>query len=289
MGYLQTILILSCVSAVAALGLAVLTGYAGLYSLGHAGFMALGAYTAALAVRQGVPFILALPAGGALAAVASLIIGYPALRGRLRGDYFAIVTLGFGEVVRLLLNNSPPALGGAIGLTNLPMRTTPALALGVTIAAFWGAHNLAHSHWGRCLCACRMDPLAARSVGIDVRRARLTALAFSAFYAGVAGALLAGHLGYLSPAMFTLARSTELLAAVVLGGVQSLLGPLLAAAALTAVPELLRFASSWRLVLYGALLVLTMLWRPQGLLGYFDPPLPNLAALFKQSNKRDPS
>ncbi len=282
MGYLQSVVILCCISAVAALGLAILTGYTGLYSLGHAGFMAVGAYCVAwLEMRLHVPFALALLAGSVAAALLSLVIGYPALRSRLRGDYFAVVTLGFGEVVRLLLNNTP-ALGGAIGLPDVPVRTSGWLALAAVVLAFGLAQAFTRSQWGRNCIACRLDPLAARTLGVDVLRTQLTALAVSAFYAGAAGALLAGYMGYLSPAMFTLARSSELLAAVILGGVQSLAGPLLAALLLTAVPELLRFAASWRLVLYGALLVATMLWRPQGLLGYYELPVPSLPLLWRR-------
>ncbi|MHB9031415.1 MAG: branched-chain amino acid ABC transporter permease [Anaerolineae bacterium] len=282
MGYVQSVVILGCVSAIGALGLAILTGYNGLYSLGQAGFMAVGAYSSALLMmRLRLPFGLALPGGALAAALLSLLIGYPALRGKLRGDYFAIVTLGFGEVVRLLVTNSP-ALGGALGLLGIPARTTLWVALGALALAFGLAQAYTRSQWGRNGIACRLDPLTARTLGVNVLQSQLTALAISAFYAGAAGALLAGYLGYLSPALFTLARSSELLAAVVLGGVQSLVGPLLAAVLLTAVPELLRFASSWRLVLYGLTLVAVMLWRPQGLLGYRELSLSALRKAFKR-------
>jgi len=279
MGYLQSLVILCCISAIGALGLAVLTGYTGLYSLGHAGFMAIGAYCSTwLMMHLNVPFVAALLTGGAAAALLSLVIGYPALRSRLRGDYFAIVTLGFGEVVRLLLNNTQ-SLGGAIGIPGVPVHTTVWLALAGVTVAFGLAHSFTRSQWGRNCIACRQDPLAARTLGVNVLRMQLTALAISAFYAGAAGALLAGYLGYLSPAMFSMVRSSELLTAVILGGVQSLVGPCLAALLLTAVPELLRFAASWRLVLYGGLLVAVMLWRPQGLLAGWELPPWNMEVL----------
>lgn len=278
MGYLQSLVILCCISAIGALGLAVLTGYTGLYSLGHAGFMAIGAYCSTwLMMHLNVPFVAALLMGGAAAVLLSLVIGYPALRSQLRGDYFAIVTLGFGEVVRLLLNNTQ-SLGGAIGIPGVPLRTTVWLALASVAVAFGLAHSFTRSQWGRNCIACRLDSLAARTLGVNVLRMQLIALAISAFYAGTAGALLAGYLGYLSPAMFSLLRSSELLTAVILGGGQSLVGPFIAALLLTAVPELLRFAASWRLVLYGILLMAVMLWRPQGLLGGFELPALRLPA-----------
>lgn len=283
MGYLNTILILAGISVIAVLGLAILTGYTGLFSIGHSGFMALGAYTAALLVmRLGIPLVLALLAGGLCAGLSSLLIGYPTLRSRLRGDYFAITTLGFAEVVRLMLNNTYPVLGGSFGLTGIPSRTTLPIVLLTVALAFILAHSFTRSQWGRNCIACKQDPLTARLFGVNVLKTQLSALFISAFYTGVAGGLFAFFMAYLTPSMFTITRSSELLAAVMLGGVQSLLGPALAAFILVAVPELLRFAVAWRLVIYGLMLVITMIWLPQGLLGYRELNLPPIWVLLRR-------
>jgi branched-chain amino acid transport system permease protein len=271
MGYLVTICILSCINVVATLGMAILTGYTGLFSIGHAGFMAIGAYTSAvLYLHFGVPFYLAIVLGGILAGTSSFIIGIPAFRGQgtLRGDYFAIATLGFGEAVRLLLNTTYKYFGGAYGLTGIPGLTTLPVALAVTFLALIGAHNLMRSEHGKNCLAVGQDEVAAQMMGVDLFATKLKALFISAFYAGVAGALFGFYMTYLSPGNFGIGKSSDLLAAVVFGGMQSLIGPVITAALLVGLPELLRFLMDWRLVIYGILFVVVMVYRPQGMLGY---------------------
>jgi branched-chain amino acid transport system permease protein len=271
MGYLITICILSCINIIAVLGMAILTGYTGLFSIGHAGFMAVGAYTSAvLNMHFGVPFYLALLLGGALAGLSSFIIGIPAFRGQgtLRGDYFAIATLGFGEAVRLLLNTTYKYFGGAYGLTGIPGLTTLPVALVATLLALIGAHNLMRSEHGKNCLAVGQDETAAQMMGVDLFATKLKALFISAFYAGVAGGLFGFYMTYLSPGNFGIGKSSDLLAAVVFGGMQSLIGPLITGALLVGLPELLRFLMDWRLVIYGILFVVIMVYRPQGMLGY---------------------
>lgn len=286
MGYINAILILGGINVIAALGLAILTGYTGMFSIGHAGFMALGGYmTAVLFMELHIPFPIALILGGLFAGLCSFVIGYPAFRTRLRGDYFAIATLGFSEAVRLILNNTYDVIGGSYGYTGLPQKTTLPVVLIAMALAIWLANNFVKSQHGKNCAVISEDEVAAEMMGVNLLRTKLTALFISAFYAGVAGGLLGFYMAYLTPSFFTVARSSDLLAAVVFGGVHSIIGPVLTSFLLVAIPELLRFFAEWRLIIYGALFVVIMVFRPQGLLGYTELNLTILrgwvARLFK--------
>jgi len=271
MGYINAIIILGGINVIAALGVAILTGYTGLFSIGHAGFMALGGYMCAIMVMEfNVPFAIALLIGGTFAGLCSFIIGYPAFRSRLRGDYFAIATLGFSEAIRLVLNNTYEVVGGAFGYMGMSTLTTlPVILIAVALALYF-AHMFVTSQYGKNCIAVSQDEVAAQMMGVNLLRTKLIALFISAFYAGVAGGLLGFYMAYLSPSFFSITRSSDLLAAVVFGGIQSLIGPFITAFVLIAVPELLRFFAEWRLVVYGLLFVVVMLFRPQGLLGYVE-------------------
>ncbi len=275
MGYINAIIILSGINIIAALGVSIITGYAGLFTIGHAGFMALGGYISAILVKEfNFPFPLALLLGGAFAGFSSFIIGYPAFRSRLRGDYFAIATLGFSEAIRLLLNNTKVLgsikLGGAFGYMNLPNSTSVGVVLVAVVLALFFAHMFVTSQYGKNCIAIGQDEVAAQMMGVDLLKTKLIALFISAFYAGVAGGLLGFYFAYLSPSFFTITKSSDLLAAVVFGGIQSLIGPFITAFVLVAVPELLRSLAEWRLIIYGFLFVIVMIFRPQGLLGYVE-------------------
>lgn len=271
MGYLNAILILGGINVIAVVGVAIVTGYSGLFTIGHAGFMALGGYMAAvLYMTLKVPFGLALLLGGVFAGICSLLIGIPAFQTRLRGDYFAIATLGFSEAVRLVLNNTYPIIGGAYGFTGIPHLTTLPVVLLVLVLTIWSAHNFVKSQYGKNCAAINEDEIAAEMMGVNLLRTKLTALFVSAVYCGIAGGLLAFYMAYLTPSYFSVGRSSDLLAAVVFGGVHSLIGPILAGFLLVALPELLRFLVEWRLIVYGALFVVIMIYRPQGLLGFTE-------------------
>jgi branched-chain amino acid transport system permease protein len=233
-----------------------------------------------------VPFWLALPLGGTIAGLSSFIIGYPAFRGKLRGDYFAIATLGFSEAVRLLFNTTYKWIGGAYGLTGIPQLTTLPLAVTLAAVALLGAHFFVTSQYGKNCVAVGEDETAAQMMGVNLLRTKLTALFVSAFYAGIAGGLFGFYLAYLSPSYFNLTRSSDLLAAVVFGGMQSLIGPAIATFLIVAVPELLRFLLNWRLVIYGLLFVVIMVFRPQGLLGYKEMNLKWLRKLHARIARR---
>ncbi|RPH58595.1 MAG: branched-chain amino acid ABC transporter permease [Chloroflexi bacterium] len=275
MGYIEALLILGGINVIAALGVSILTGYTGLFTIGHAGFMALGGYMSAILVKEfGVPLVVALLAGGTFAGLCSLIIGYPSFRSQLRGDYFAIATLGFSEAVRLVLNNTKAIgaikTGGAFGYMGVPSLTTlPVVIIAVILALFF-AHMFVTSQYGKNCIAIGQDEVAAQMMGVNLLKTKLIALFVSAFFAGVAGGLMGFYFAYQTPSFYNIAKSSDLLAAVVFGGIQSLIGPFITALILIAVPQLLLVLSDYRLVLYGFLFVVVMIFRPQGLLGYVE-------------------
>lgn len=270
MGYIKGVLTLTCIWSIVVLGLSVFTGFTGLFSLGHAAFVAVGAYTAGiLTYFYRTPFIVAVMAGGAVATVVSLVIGIPTLKAKLRSDYFAIAIMGFGDAIRVILEN----LGitqGARGLPGLTGYTSLPVALLSLVVAAAVARNFVLSRYGWRAIAVREDPVAAEMMGIDLFRTRLASLTFSAYFAGVAGALLAHYMMFIQPVMFTGVQSTQFLASVVAGGMGSLTGPVIATAIFIIVPEFLRVANMWRLAVYGLLLIMIMIFRPRGLMGYSE-------------------
>jgi branched-chain amino acid transport system permease protein len=263
--YIEGILILVGVNLMVVLGLSLLTGFTGLFSFGHAGFMAIGAYVSAVCtLYYHLPFITAMVLGAAAAMVMALIIGYFTLG--LKGDYFCIATLGFGESVRLIFDNLD-FFGGARGISSIPMITTFELTLVICILAVLALTLLMHSRHGRNMIAIREEELASQAIGIHVFRYKMISFAISAAYAAVGGALYAHYLGYLQPLMFQLTKSTEMTIMVIFGGLGSIGGSVIGAVLLTFLPELLRSFANWRLVFYGAAVVLIMISRPQGLMG----------------------
>ncbi len=280
------------VAVVLAVSLNVVNGFTGQFSLGHAGFMAVGAYTAAkitlafgdapvfglpAAVSQQVVFALALGAAMILSAVAGLVVGVPSLR--LRGDYLAIVTLGFGMIIGSIIENVP-ALGGAIGLSGLPAYTSLTWAGIAAVATITMARRIAVSTQGRALFAIREDEVAAEAMGVDTTGYKVRAFVISAAFAGLAGGLIVHQLQLATPASFSFIRSFEVVVMVVLGGLGSITGSVLSAAFLTIVLEVLRSLlgefDKYRMVVYAVLLIVLMLLRPQGLFGtkeLWDLPL----------------
>ncbi len=268
MDYILSVATLAGINMIAVLGLSVFTGFTGLFSLGHAAFIAVGAYTSAvLTYYYYVPFALALVAGSAMAGAVSLVIGIPTLRAKLRSDYFAIAILGFGEALRVLLENLT-ITNGARGLPGIDSFTTPFTVLFCLAVSVVLVSNFLRSRWGAACIAIREDPIAAEMAGVRLFRTRLLSLMVSAVFCGLSGGLMAHYLSFIQPVMFTLTQSTQLLAAVIAGGMGSISGPLIASFAFIALPEALRVAQMWRLVAYGLLLVLIMVYRPQGLMGY---------------------
>lgn len=276
--YLAGILILTCVNLLALLGLSLLTGFTGCFCFGQAGFMALGAYVSAiLTVRTGVPFYLALAGGAVASLLVSIPVGYPTLR--LKGDYFAIATLGFAEATRLLVENLEKITGGSRGIPSIPTYTSLPVIAVVTLVCVWLIRNYISSRHGRNCVAVREDELAAQAIAVDAFRYKQISFAINAFLAGLSGGFLAHYVGFIQPSMFGISKSTELIAMVIFGGMHSVTGAVLAAVILTALPEVLRAASAWRLVAYGALVVAVMVLRPEGLLGSWELSVASLRSL----------
>ena len=245
------------------------TGYLGQLALGHAGFMSVGAYGAALftlysGLPSGISFPVALVIGGIVAALFGIAIGIPALR--LKGDYLAIITLGFGEIIRVLITNVE-FTGGAKGLRGIPRITNFAYVYIVVIITLVVLFTLLRSRQGRAIISIREDEVAAEASGINTTYYKLLAFTISAFFAGVAGGLYAHYLSVLDPTNFDFNYSIEILVMVVLGGMGSLTGSVIAAIVLTILPEALRDFASARMLIYSVLLIIMMIFRPSGLMG----------------------
>lgn len=278
------------------LGLNIQVGLAGLLDLGYVGFYAVGAYTYALLNQKfGFSFWEALPIAGGMSALFGFLLGFPVLR--LRGDYLAIVTLGFGEILRILLNNFTTVTGGPNGISGIPKPTLFGLEFarrpeqgGQTFHEFFGLHydanlkvvflylmalvlvlftllvikRMLRMPLGRAWEALRDDEIACRSLGLNPTVIKLTAFSIGAAFAGFAGSFFAARQGFISPESFTFMESAIILAIVVLGGMGSLVGVILAAIVMTVLPELRAF-NEYRMLMFGLLMVVMMLWRPQGL------------------------
>ncbi len=286
--YWSGILIMVGVNIILAVSLNIATGYLGQLPLGHAGFMAVGAYTGGIFIKSTpaadllkagnaaacLPYIIAaLLLSAVVAGIFGLIIGIPALR--LRGDYLAIITLGFGEIIRVVLTNIDSLLGfkftyGAAGLKRIPKFSGFHLVFVCVVLSCMLIHMIMKSRHGRAILSIRENEIAAESVGINTTYYKTMAFVVSAMLAGVAGCLYAGYLGSLYPATFRFMKSIEILVMVVLGGMGSMLGSILSATVLTILPELLRSVADYRMVAYSLALVLMMIFRPKGLLGSYD-------------------
>lgn len=257
-----------------AVSLNMVVGYLGQLPLGHAGFMAVGAYAAALVWRATtslptpVSIILGLLAAGLLSAAFGVIIGIPALR--LKGDYLAIITLGFSEIIRICIINMPSVTGGTPGLLNIPRHSSFFVVFSAVAVTCYVIHTIMHSRHGRAILSIRDNEIAADACGINLTYYKVFTFAVSAFFAGVAGALYAGYQGSLFPASFDFMTSINILVMVVLGGMGSMLGSVLAAIVLTALPLLLQRLSQYRMVIYSLLLIVVMIFKPSGLLGQYD-------------------
>ncbi len=258
-----------------AVSLNVATGYLGQLPLGHAGFMAVGAYAAALFWRQFqttlpqvLNIILGLVVAGIVAAVFGVIIGLPALR--LKGDYLAILTLGFGEIIRICIINLKGITGGTPGLLNIPKYSSFYVVFICVVLTCVIIHMVMKSRHGRAILSIRDNEIAAEACGISLTYYKVMAFALSAFFAGIAGGLYGGFQGSLFPATFDFMSSINILVMVVLGGMGSMLGSVIAATVLTALPLLLQFLSAYRMVIYSILLIAVMIFKPSGLLGTYD-------------------
>lgn len=291
--YFVYIVNLCLIATIGALGLNILTGLTGQISIGHAAFLAIGAYSSAILVKSGFPFLLALPLSGLIATVCGFVVGIPSLK--LKGLYLAITTFAFGFIVEHVANMWVSLTNGANGMTVLPASIFGLsfdtdhmfffLAFPITILAVIYARNLVRSRLGRAWIAIRDRDLAAETMGIDLCRYKLIAFALSSFYAGVAGALYAHYMQFIGPTHFELYLSVQYLAMIIIGGLGSVLGSIFGAIFMTVLPELLKYLpdlfrescpviverfADINLMLYGTIIMLFVIIEPKGLFGIWN-------------------
>lgn len=272
---------------IAALGLNLILGYTGQFTMGHAAFMSIGAYGSAIMTKNfNMPFAISLIVGIICSAILAALIGYPILR--LKGDYLAICTLGFGEIVKVVIQNVD-YLGGARGISAIPTKTSFAVVFFFAALCFAALKNLIHSSKGRAIMSIREDEIAAEAMGINSTKYKMIAFIIGSSMAGLAGGLYAHFNTFLDPASFNFSKSNEILMYVVLGGMGSLSGTVLGTSILIYLPESLRGLSSvikdYRMLIYALLLITMMIFRPQGILGTREITIANIKKFFKNFKK----
>ncbi|WP_050028202.1 branched-chain amino acid ABC transporter permease [Verrucomicrobium sp. BvORR034] len=282
-GYVLQIMLVAGINIILAVSLNLVNGHTGQFSLGHAGFMGVGAYmSAAVSVEMGpsilgllggpstlshgVTFVIALLVGGLCAAVCGWMVGVPSLR--LRGDYLAIVTLGFNEIIRVVFQNTSSSgpFGGALGMRGIPDYSTFFWVFGIAAICIYVVASMVNSTYGRGFLAVRDDEVASESMGVNTVRYKVVAFVLGAFFAGLAGGLYAHLFGAIDPKGFGFLKSVDIIIMVILGGMGSTLGVVVAAIGLTALNEQLRDAEKFRMIVFSILLIVMMIVRPQGLL-----------------------
>lgn len=258
-------LVLICINIILAVSLNLINGFTGQFSIGHAGFMAVGAYLGAvLTVKLQLPFIVAILGGAAAAGFLGFVIGLPTLR--LDGDYLAIATLGLGEIIRITILNIP-YVGGASGFMGIPRYSNFTWVFFATVVTVFFIRNLINSTHGRACISIRENQIAAEAMGIDTTKYKVMAFTIGAAFAGVAGTLFSHYFYIAHPASFTFMKSFDILTIVVLGGLGSISGSITAAILLTFVSAALAGYPEWRMIIYSLMLIVLMLYRPQGLFG----------------------
>lgn len=290
-GYYMQVMLFAGVNVIMTASLNLVNGFTGQFCIGHAGFMSLGAYGSAVVTTlllKNVPtlaqvpvFLLGLLCGGLVAALVGCLIGIPSLK--LKGDYLAIVTLAFGEIVRALLRLIQP-IGGARGMIGIPNYSSFFWIMFFVVLTLWLLRNLIYSPYGRAFIAIRDNEIAADAMGINTTKYKILSFCISAFVAGVAGGLYAHVLSFIQPDSFGFTKSSDFLVYLYAGGSGSLTGSVIGAVLLTILPEVLRFLADWRLVLYALILVVVMLYRSEGLCGGKEIPCLRIkrSALYEQ-------
>ena len=287
-GYSLGVITLLAINCIAAMGVSLFTGFTGVFTLGHAGYMAIGAYTAAiLTVEHGIHFVPAIICGGILAMILAYLIGLPTLK--LVGDYYTIASLGLGEAIRLIIENWQSLTRGSRGYPGIDAYTTLPVAAGFFIVLAVAMFFLVNSRYGRAFKACRDDYVAASLLGFNTARYRVMSLAISGFYCGVAGGLLGGYMSFIQPIMFDMAKSTELVSTVVFGGLGSMSGCLIGTTILTLVTELFRPISQYRMLIYGLVLVVIMVVRPEGIMGTNELTPSFIKSIFRRKKNTAPA
>lgn len=268
-----------------AVSLNLIVGFTGQLCLGHAGFMSIGAYISALmSQKAGMPFVISIFIGAIVACIFAALIGYPTLK--LTGDYFAITTLAFGEIIRIIIMNIN-VVGGARGFTGIPIKTTFTVAFIFMVISIIVIKNVINSSQGRAMLSVRENEIAAESMGINAFKYKMMAFIIAAFFAGLAGGLYAHYAGYIKPDSFDFNKSIDYLTFVVFGGMGSLSGSVIAATVLTFLPELLRGLGDFRMVIYPLALILLMIFRPEGLLGDKEVSLNIIKKILPDKKSKD--
>lgn len=264
--YIASLIQTTCITMIGVISIFPLTGMTGLFSFGQAAYMAIGAYVSGIAaVKFGLPFWMCLVLGVSVSGMMAVVIGFPTLK--LRKDYFALMSLCLGEAVTAVLNKFGTVTGGAAGLSNIPKKASMAMIVisAVVVVAMVGLFK--NSRFGRMSLAIKTDELAAKSFGINVFAHKMKVYIFTSMLAGFAGVLYAFYLTYLDPNLFGWTRSSEWVIFLFFGGVNSLTGSVISTIFLTTLPEILRFASSARIVMYTVMILLIINFMPNGLLG----------------------
>lgn len=281
MDYFYTIAVLTGINLIAALGLHIITGMSGQFSLGHAAFMSIGAYTSAiLTMHYDFSLFTSLIIGIIASAVLGYLISYPTTN--LKGDYLALVTIGFGEIVRVILLNMD-ITNGALGMAGIPPLTT---IEGVYLAVIIGIlfiQLLKKSWFGRGLLAIRENEHAAIVMGINVPQYKRLSFAIGSAFAGCSGVFYAHYLTFISPGDLALTKSIEILLFLIIGGLGYVRGAIIGTVIMTTLPEFLRFIQDYRTIVYGVLLILLMIYRPDGIIGAIHPKKKWLPGFFRRS------
>jgi len=275
--YIHQIVILVGINIILAVSLNLINGFTGQFSIGHAGFFAVGAYMSAFVVttlgdrvhhalaflpvtaQDGVLLLLGIVAGALLSAIAGLAVGIPSLR--LRGDYLAIVTLGFGEIIRVFILNID-AIGGSRGFTGIPKLSNFFWVYFFVVVTVVTVRNLIYSSYGRAFISIRDDEIAAEAMGVDTTRFKVMSFVISSMFGGIAGALFGHFMMYLHPNTFTFMKSFEVIIMIVIGGLGSIEGSILGAVLITVILEVFRGFGPYRLVIFAITLILIMIYRP---------------------------
>ncbi|MDD2585065.1 MAG: branched-chain amino acid ABC transporter permease [Syntrophomonadaceae bacterium] len=263
--YYQINLTVMCINIILAVSLNIINGFTGQLSLGHAGFMAIGAYASVIMTTMlDQPFIIGILAACVIAALAGFIIGVPTLR--LKGDYLAIATLAFGEIIRVVLQNID-YVGGPAGIVGIPKLTTWPLLFGATIITIVVIVNIINSSYGRAIISVREDEIAAELMGVNTTKYKVLGFVVGALFAGLAGAMYAHYFYIIKPETFNFLKSFDILVIVVLGGLGSTTGAVIAAVFITLLNAFLQKYAAVRMILYALTLIIVMIYRPQGLMG----------------------
>lgn len=269
MDYFLSVFTVVCVNLIGILSIYIITGLNGMFSIGQASFMLIGAYTAGmLSVYLRIPMSIGILAGIFVGALFALILGIPTVK--LRKDYVALITFGFGEAIVALLNNMVSITGGAQGLSNISKETTPLIAFLTLVFVIFLVFNYQKSKYGRQSLAQKSDQLAAAAMGIDVNKIKLISFIFGGAIAALSGVLNVHFTTYVEPTGFGWQKSAEWLIIVFVGGINSLVGVLFTGAVFSALPEILRFVGLWRIVFYCVIVLLIVNYRPQGIFGSYE-------------------